>query len=128
MVELADGRLAAPARDRALRHLEACPPCRRTVARAMKALEPPLGSPTAALTIDRYRVVDFIGEGAMGVVYRAHDPHIDREVALKVVRCDPSERARMLREARALGRVSHPNVLAVFDAGVVDDAVFIASE
>ncbi len=133
MVELADGQLAPPHRERALRHLESCAPCRRTVARALRTLEPlpAPASEVAPFSIDRYRVIDWLGEGAMGVVYRAHDPRIDREVALKVVlpeRTEPAALARLLREARVLGRVSHPNVLAVYDAGAIDDAVFVASE
>ena len=133
LVDLVDGTVPSAERPPLLRHLESCPSCRRTVARALQLLEPPpTPDPCApAFTIGRYVVVDWIGEGAMGVVYRAHDPQIDREVALKVVLpelSDPSERTRLLREAQAMGRVSHSNVLAVFDAGIIDGAVFVASE
>lgn len=133
IADLVDGPPSAPDRRAMLRHLEACPPCRRTAARAIRLLAPGEAATAAPteFTVGRYVVLDWIGEGAMGVVYRAHDPRIDRAVALKVVAsalCDPAERGRALREARAMGRVNHPNVLTVFDAGELDDAVFVATE
>src|SRR5262249_34676339 len=66
--------------------------------------------------VSRYRVRRRIGGGGMGVVYDAHDPLLDRRVALKVLRSDiatDSMHARMLREAQALARLTHPNVVAV---------------
>jgi serine/threonine protein kinase len=68
-----------------------------------------------------YRVLDVLGQGAMGLVYRAHDPRLDREVALEIVhpgrvaKDADMARARLVSEARALARLSHPNVLAVYD-------------
>ncbi len=66
----------------------------------------------------------------MGVVYRAFDPRLDRNVAIKLLRIGgPVEsRARLLREAQAMARLSHPNVIAVHDAGILDEQVFIAME
>lgn len=73
----------------------------------------------------------------MGVVYLARDPQLDREVALKVIRAsrsgDTQARAKLAREARSMARISHPNVVHVYDAGVFDDEegiprVFIAME
>ncbi len=87
-----------------------------------------------AEVIGAYRVLDVLGHGAMGMVYRAHDPRLDRDVALKLVHPgrvakDASKaRARLVAEARALARVSHPNVLAVYDVGVHDDLVYVALE
>ncbi len=84
--------------------------------------------------IGQYSVLDVLGHGAMGLVYRAHDPRLDREVALKVVHPGrvaqdaTKARARLVSEARALARVSHPNVLAVYDVGVHDGLVFVALE
>ncbi|MEM7159492.1 MAG: serine/threonine-protein kinase [Myxococcota bacterium] len=69
-------------------------------------------------TVGRYLVVEGIGRGAMGRVFRAYDPKLQREVALKVVPhevLDAEMRPRMLREARAMARLSHPNVVAVHD-------------
>jgi len=75
--------------------------------------------------IGRYRVVRLIGQGAMGRVFLAHDPVLDRNVAIKLLRDDlglPSEHLEMLfermrQEARASARVSHPNIVALFDMG-----------
>ncbi|MCH9681854.1 MAG: serine/threonine-protein kinase [Deltaproteobacteria bacterium] len=85
--------------------------------------------------LGRYLVVDKLGAGGMGVVYRAFDPDLDRSVALKLVSVDhdggshsDDERARLLREAQAMARLSHPNVIPVFDVGILDDAVFVAME
>ena len=68
----------------------------------------------------------------MSTVYRAYDPELDRQVALKLVDgfdgSDPDDAARLVREARAMAKISHPNVAAVYDVGLVDDAVFIAME
>ncbi len=88
--------------------------------------------PTA---IGRYRVLGTIGRGGMGVVLRAHDPQLHREVAIKLVRPrrpdDPIARehqARLLREARAMAALSHPNVVPVFDVGEHGDGLFIAMQ
>jgi serine/threonine protein kinase/Tfp pilus assembly protein PilF len=85
--------------------------------------------------LGRYLIVEPVGAGAMGVVYAAYDPQLDRKIALKIVREEPSPeepasegRARLLREARAMARLAHPNVVGAFDAGVLDEHVFIAME
>jgi eukaryotic-like serine/threonine-protein kinase len=81
--------------------------------------------------VGRYVVIAPVGAGGMGVVYRAFDPELDRHVALKLIRSrDGSDNARasLLREAQALAKLSHPNVVAVHDVGTFDDQVFIAME
>jgi tetratricopeptide (TPR) repeat protein len=81
--------------------------------------------------IGRYVVLDRLGAGGMGVVYAAYDPHLDRRVALKLLRreSEASEASRrLLREAQAMARLRHPNVVTVHDVDVVDDRVFIAME
>src|SRR5690349_1821725 len=80
--------------------------------------------------IGRYVILERLGRGGMGVVYRAFDPELGRAVALKLLRTDSaaSYRKRLLREAQALARLSHPNVLAVFDVGTFEGNVFIATE
>ncbi|MFT3843050.1 MAG: serine/threonine-protein kinase [Myxococcaceae bacterium] len=81
--------------------------------------------------VDRYVVLHRVGKGGMGVVYAAYDPQLDRKVAIKILRPDvPSDapRQRLLREAQAMARVSHPNVIRVYDVGTVDDVVFMAME
>lgn len=85
-------------------------------------------------TIGRYVIVDQLGMGGMGVVFKAYDPELDRGVALKLIRVradrttslEPSK--RLLREAKALARLSHPNVVAVYDAGEYDGQVYVAME
>jgi serine/threonine protein kinase len=74
--------------------------------------------------IGRYVVEQEIARGAMGVVFRAYDPEVDRRVALKILRepideAAPAARARFVREARAMARLSHPNIVRVHDAGEV---------
>ena len=78
--------------------------------------------------VGRYVVLDVLGSGGMGVVYRAYDPELDRQIALKVVRTPDSDPQRVLAEAQALARVSHPNVIAVHDVGTLAGAVFLAME
>ncbi|MGB1012908.1 MAG: tetratricopeptide repeat protein [Nannocystaceae bacterium] len=82
--------------------------------------------------VDRYTVLEPIGRGAMGAVYTAYDPRLDRRVALKLMLAKPGYagdvRARLLREAQSLARLNHPNVVTVHDADSVGDLVFLAME
>jgi serine/threonine protein kinase/tetratricopeptide (TPR) repeat protein len=82
----------------------------------------------AGETFGRYQVLEEIGRGGMGTVYRAFDQRLGRQVALKLVVSSESRRHRLLREAQALAQLAHPNVVSVFDVGVVGDAVFMAME
>jgi serine/threonine protein kinase/tetratricopeptide (TPR) repeat protein len=85
-------------------------------------------------TIGRYIVIRELGAGGMGVVYSAFDPQLDRKVAIKVLRTrsdgdGQSEIAvRLLREAQAMARLAHPNVVSVHDVGTIDGSVFLAME
>ncbi len=89
-------------------------------------------TPPVPTRVGRYEVRDTIGVGAMGMVLRAHDPTLDRIVAVKVLRTrtstDHGDETRMQREARALAKLSHPNVIDVYDVGTVHGRVFIAME
>ncbi|MBX7079175.1 MAG: serine/threonine protein kinase [Nannocystaceae bacterium] len=80
--------------------------------------------------LGRYRLLDAIGSGAMGVVLRALDTELEREVALKLLGAEGTggERHRLQREAQAMARVSHPNVVAVYDVGEHDGELFLAME
>ncbi len=88
------------------------------------------GGPIASReAFGRYRIVAELGRGGMGVVYRAWDPTLGREVALKRMKGDdPSLVARFLREAQAAARVRHPGVVAVHDFGEVDGEPFFTME
>ncbi len=81
-------------------------------------------------TIGRYVVLDQLGKGGMGTVYAAYDSKLDRRVALKLLRASASqsEGKRLEREAMALAKLSHPNIVHVYDTGVHQDHVFIAME
>ncbi len=83
--------------------------------------------------VGRFAIMGKLGEGGMGVVFRARDPALDREVAIKLVhpsRTSPSSdaRARLLREAQAMAKVTHPNVVSVYEVGAFGIGVFIAME
>jgi eukaryotic-like serine/threonine-protein kinase len=83
--------------------------------------------------VGRYLLLRRLGQGGMGVVYSAYDPDLDRKVALKLLhpnanRDNEEARSRLLREAQAMARVSHPNVIPVFDVGMWGDQVFVAME
>jgi hypothetical protein len=87
----------------------------------------------AGATFDRYVVTGRIGRGGMGVVYAARDPKLGRDIAIKVLRPElarnnPELARRVTHEARVMARISHPNVLGVFDVGTVGDQVYIAME
>jgi serine/threonine protein kinase len=84
------------------------------------------------LKIGRYEILGELGAGGMGVVYRAHDPVLQRDVALKVLAphlaSDPQARDDFLSEARAAAKLTHPNIVTVYEAGVDNGQVFIAME
>ena len=86
--------------------------------------------PSEPVRLGRFAVLDKLGEGGMGVVYSAYDPQLDRRVALKLWRAGSGHDAheRLMREAQALARLSHPNVVPVHDVGVLDGRVFIVME
>ncbi|HET9180578.1 MAG TPA: serine/threonine-protein kinase [Candidatus Angelobacter sp.] len=85
-------------------------------------------------TVGRYEIIEELGRGAMGVVYKAKDPTIGRTVALKTLRLDVHglDAAEMVRrfqnEARAAGVLSHPNIVTIYDAGECDGIFYIAME
>jgi serine/threonine protein kinase len=122
-------------------HIDGCVPCRaqlsavvvpRSFVEPMRTLPVSRArAPEPGDTLGRYVVEHVIGRGGMGVVVRAHDPELDRAVAIKLV--DPaagggSWRARLRAEARAMARLRHRNVVTVHDVGTVGDQVFVAME
>jgi serine/threonine-protein kinase len=82
--------------------------------------------------LGRYRIVEEIARGGMATVYRAHQEGLDRYVAIKVLRDtvtqQPESRLRLEREAAAIARLRHPNILALFDSGEVDGMPYLVSE
>ncbi|MBS1122531.1 MAG: Serine/threonine kinase [Deltaproteobacteria bacterium] len=140
------GELPADEADLAHGHIATCRDCERFVAELARACvessmaaepEPPFAAPDGELrrgtTVGRFLVLGRIGAGGMGVVHAAYDPELDRRVALKLLRSDGAAqhddvRARLLREAQAAARLSHPNVVSVFDIGVFEDRVYLAME
>src|SRR5262245_32757850 len=91
----------------------------------------PVDPPRAGDHVGRYTLQALIGTGGMGSVFAAHDPQLGRNVAVKIVRPGRGggrARVRMLREARALARLHHPNVVTIHDAGAQGEQIFIAME
>ena len=90
------------------------------------------GGSTRVRYFGDYELLSEIARGGMGVVYAAYDPELDRKIALKLVLpgagSDSAGRTRLLREAQALARLSHPNVVAVHDVGTHGERVWIAME
>ncbi|MCC6559586.1 MAG: serine/threonine protein kinase [Polyangiaceae bacterium] len=149
-----EGLLEPEAAGRLEAHAASCPACRRLLselAKGMSRVKPALlgdappsdreetgdGDAPEDLSrgalVGRYIVLETLGSGGMGVVYAAYDPELDRRVALKLLRRvligrSQDLRSRMMREAQALARLSHPNVVAVHDAGTFRGSVFLAME
>ena len=98
--------------------------------------EPPLASAARdrGVTLGRYLVLDRLGEGGMGEVFVAYDPDLDRKIALKLLHAqtDPAgateRQRRLVREAQVMAKLSHPNVLTVYDVGTWNQRVFVAME
>src|SRR5271169_4962066 len=85
--------------------------------------------------LGRYEIIEELGRGAMGVVYKAHDPLIERLVAIKSINLqnlDKKQReeyeARFYQEAKAAGRLNHPNIVTIHDLGESGDVAYIAME
>lgn len=151
------GQSSAEVRARVEAHVDACPECTRVVVELIRiygrsvegssaggslayaSTVPAQGAARAAPAIGqhvgRYRVLYALGEGGMGTVLAAHDPELDRTVALKLLHTAPGtppeeQRARLAREARAMAKLAHPNVITVFDVGIDGSSgqLFVAME
>ena len=93
-----------------------------------------MASDIATEKLGRYEVLSELGQGAMGVVYKAVDPLIDRIVAIKTIKFDSKNEEsagfeeRFYREAKSAGRLNHPNIVTIYDVGKSDDTAYIAME
>jgi serine/threonine protein kinase len=124
LVAMIEGTLGRDRVDAVVAHVDACALCAEVVA-SLGAFE------EDSRRVGRYQLERPVGSGGMGIVYAAWDPELERRVAVKLVRperADEASRGRMLREARALAKISHPNVVAVHDAGEHDGDVYVATE
>lgn len=132
---LVEGELEGEALGTLDEHLDRCALCREVVAELTSGAETS-GTRHRAGHARRERAGRFvlgevIGAGAMGAVRAAHDPELDRQVAIKLLHAGgdgPRGRARLLREAQAMAKVTHPHVVTVHEVGTEDDAVFVAME
>ena len=99
---------------------------------AAKTLIEDLGSRLVGRKLSHYKVLSLLGAGGMGEVYLAHDPRLDRSVALKILpldmALDPDRMQRFMREARAASALNHANVATIYDIGESDGVSFIAME
>ena len=88
--------------------------------------------PSIGQRFAHYRIIDKLGAGGMGEVYRAHDEQLDRDVAIKLLPAasfaDPTARARLLREARAAAALNHPHICTIHEVGEADGHTYIAME
>jgi serine/threonine protein kinase len=127
LVAMIEGALSAQQLASIEKHVATCDACASVVGDLGA-----LGDPGKPRAIDRYQLDRRIAAGGMGEVWAAWDPKLRREIAVKLVKPERSddtrERDRLLREARALARLTHPNVIAVHDVGEQDGEVFIVSE
>ena len=135
-----DGMLAAEAVGRADRHIDICGSCRGELSALAATHSFPIGSggalPLELVPLEgklgRYEVLRELGRGSMGVVVRAYDPELRRAVAVKLleprIAHGSGARERLLREAQAMARLTHPHVVRVYDVTAHGDALAIAME
>lgn len=141
-----DGDLSEVDRSHVTAHVDGCDACQLVLSELARVRSARHASGVSAIgahataapggagppgVVGRYVLQSALGRGGMGVVHRAWDPVLARHVAIKLIRPDRADAGasdRMLREARAMAAVSHPNVVQVHDAGVVDGDVWIAME
>ena len=121
-------------------HFDDCESCQQLITDLARAAADEQGGPNdrerdgdKVTASGRYVLLSALGAGAMGVVQAAFDRQLDRKVALKFLAATPGEdtaraRARLQREAQALAKLAHPNVVTVHDVGVLDDEVYVAME
>lgn len=131
LLAFADGSLVGGDRSRVIEHLDGCAACRAAVAGAAAEVD---GQPETDGTIGRYTLVRPIGAGAMGIVFEARDPELDRAVAIKLLRrqlgSDDELRLeqRLWGEARSLAKLAHPNVVAAYEVARHEGDLYLVME
>jgi tetratricopeptide (TPR) repeat protein/tRNA A-37 threonylcarbamoyl transferase component Bud32 len=139
IVQFVDGQMVDRERALLMAHLDGCEACLSLVAAvaggSARRAEPANALVRASLAkgtpIGRYLVLELVGRGGMGEVYAAYDPKLNRRIALKLLNeraASPVSAARLAREAQAIARLSHPNVVAIYDAGEYGDRLYLAME
>jgi tetratricopeptide (TPR) repeat protein len=139
IVAFVDGRLSELDRSAVAAHLDSCEDCFALVDAAVRRESIDEGRSgrkhklvlSKGAAIGRYLILELVGRGGMGEVYSAYDPKLDRRIALKLLderTTSPMSADRFSREAQALARLSHPNVVAIYDAGDFVDRLFLAME
>jgi tetratricopeptide (TPR) repeat protein/predicted Ser/Thr protein kinase len=142
-----DLKLPALETERLFAHVDECVECARLLAAtaahksaASASTDPAVrshdsgdGALPYVATLGRYRVERLLGLGGMGVVYAGHDPQLDRRVAIKLLRpvarlSAEVLRARLMREAQAMARLSHPNVINIYEIGAWGEQIFVVME
>ena len=134
LLDFVEGRLDGAPATTIEDHLDGCADCRTLVAHLVadpaggRALRDDV---SGSARLGRFVILGAVGAGGMGVVYAAYDPRLDRKVALKVLRpviAEDEISGRVLREAQAMARLSHPNAVQVYEVGELGDRVFVAME
>ena len=147
LAALVDGKLSAEEAAKLEAHIDSCDTCHELLGSyaASYLVDPeyastiPVGDRATELQraaglpigtrVGRYVLLERVGEGASGVVYAAHDPELDRKIAIKVLHAKVVDaQDRLLNEARAMAKLAHPNVVAVHDVGAFEGHVFVAME
>src|SRR5688572_15851916 len=139
LVRMVDGALDGPAFADVEVHIDSCEYCRKIIAAAVATKTLAVGTPPVtdesdalAAIVDvsingRYVIEAVLGRGGMGTVYLARDQTLNRDVALKLHRAG-SGHDRLHREAIAMAKLAHPNVVTVFEIGTIDDRMYVAME
>ncbi|MGE3460198.1 MAG: protein kinase, partial [Kofleriaceae bacterium] len=135
LVELVGDGLSERKRLEVEHHIDECPRCRKAVAELIASGSVPRVPASEELApggqLGTYALLSVVGAGAMGTVYAARDTTLERRVAIKLLHArhdDGQVRSRLLREAQAMARLSHPNVVSVHHAGVIDNRVYLVME
>ena len=125
---LCEGRLGAAELAAIEAHLDVCAACRAVITQFSRS-QVAARELARGETLGRYVIGELVGSGAMGRVYSAWQPELDRRVAIKVLQDEtPDARERLVREAQAMARLGHPNIVGVHEVGTTDDGVYVVME